>query len=83
MVNAQQFYFFVLDRHLAVRVVIIVMNGSGMPDYGRLEYGILLVHYLAQVIYAKNCPTTFYCIFQLVWTVGSYDHHPKYHGVFL
>ena len=22
---------------------------------------------LAQVIYAKNCPTTFYCIFQLVW----------------
>ena len=26
-----------------------------------------LVEYLAQVIYAKNCPTTFYCIFQLVW----------------
>ena len=26
-----------------------------------------LVDYLAQVIYAKNCPTTFYCIFQLVW----------------
>ena len=25
-----------------------------------------LVDYLAQVIYAKNCPTTFYCIFQLV-----------------
>ena len=23
--------------------------------------------YLAQVIYAKNCPTTFYCIFKLVW----------------
>ena len=26
-----------------------------------------LVDYLAQVIDAKNCPTTFYCIFQLVW----------------
>ena len=26
-----------------------------------------LVDYLAQVIYAKNCPTTFYCIFQLIW----------------
>ena len=26
-----------------------------------------LVNNLAQVIYAKNCPTTFYCIFQLVW----------------
>ena len=26
-----------------------------------------MVDYLAQVIYAKNCPTTFYCIFQLVW----------------
>ena len=26
-----------------------------------------LVDYLAQVIYAKNCPTTSYCIFQLVW----------------
>ena len=26
-----------------------------------------LVDYLAQVIKAKNCPTTFYCIFQLVW----------------
>ena len=26
-----------------------------------------LVEYLAQVINAKNCPTTFYCIFQLVW----------------
>ena len=26
-----------------------------------------LVDYLAQVINAKNCPTTFYCIFQLVW----------------
>ena len=25
-----------------------------------------LVDYLAQVIYAKNCPTIFYCIFQLV-----------------
>ena len=25
-----------------------------------------LVDYLAQVIYAKNCLTTFYCIFQLV-----------------
>ena len=26
-----------------------------------------LVDYLAQVTYAKNCPTTFHCIFQLVW----------------
>ena len=26
-----------------------------------------LVDYSAQVINAKNCPTTFYCIFQLVW----------------
>ena len=26
-----------------------------------------LVDYLAQVIKAKNCPTNFYCIFQLVW----------------
>ena len=26
-----------------------------------------LVDYLAQVILAKNYPTTFYCIFQLVW----------------
>ena len=26
-----------------------------------------LVDYLAQVINAKNCPTTFFCIFQLVW----------------
>ena len=26
-----------------------------------------LVDYLAQGIYAKNCPTTFYCIFRLVW----------------
>ena len=26
-----------------------------------------LVDYLAQVIYAKKCPITFYCIFQLVW----------------
>ena len=26
-----------------------------------------LVDYLAQVIYAKNCPITFYWIFQLVW----------------
>ena len=26
-----------------------------------------LVDYLAKVIYAKNCPTTFYYIFQLVW----------------
>ena len=26
-----------------------------------------LVDYLAQLTYAKNCPTTFYCIFQLVW----------------
>ena len=26
-----------------------------------------LVDYLAQVIYAKKCPTTFYCIFHLVW----------------
>ena len=25
------------------------------------------VDFLAQVIQAKNCPTTFYCIFQLVW----------------
>ena len=25
-----------------------------------------LVKYLAQVVDAKNCPTTFYCIFQLV-----------------
>ena len=28
--------------------------------------GLSLEDYLAQVIYAKNCPTTFYCIFQLV-----------------
>ena len=28
---------------------------------------LVLVDYLAQVIYAKNCPTTFHCIFQLVW----------------
>ena len=41
-----------------------------------------LVEYLAQVIYAKNCPPFFYCIFQLVLT-GSYDHHAKYQGVFL
>ena len=27
-----------------------------------------LVDYLAQVICAKNCPATFYCIFQLVWS---------------
>ena len=26
-----------------------------------------LVDYLAQVIYAKNCPATLFCIFQLVW----------------
>ena len=26
-----------------------------------------LADYLAQVMYAKKCPTTFYCIFQLVW----------------
>ena len=26
-----------------------------------------LVDYLAQVVYGKNCPTTFYCIFKLVW----------------
>ena len=26
-----------------------------------------LVDYLAQLIYAKNCPITFYCIFHLVW----------------
>ena len=26
-----------------------------------------LVDFLAQVIYTKNCPITFYCIFQLVW----------------
>ena len=26
-----------------------------------------LVDYLAQVIYAKNCPTSFYCIFRVVW----------------
>ena len=26
-----------------------------------------LVDNLAQVIYAKNCPTTFYYIFHLVW----------------
>ena len=25
-----------------------------------------LVDYLAQVIWAKNCPTTFYCIFELI-----------------
>ena len=30
----------------------------------------------------KNCPTTFYCIFQLVWVPNSYDHHAKYQGVF-
>ena len=44
-----------------------------------------LVDYLAQVIYAKNCPTTFYWIFQLVWvpiSTGSYDHQAKYQGVF-
>ena len=31
------------------------------------SYHSSLVDYLAQVINAKNCPTTFYCIFQLVW----------------
>ena len=40
-----------------------------------------LVDYLAQVKYAKNCPTTFYCIFSI--GMGSYDHHAKYQGVFL
>ena len=30
-----------------------------------------LVDYLAQVMYAKNCPTTFYCIFQLLWVPMS------------
>ena len=31
-----------------------------------------LVDYLAQVIKAKNYPTTFYCIFQLVWVSQIY-----------
>ena len=39
-----------------------------------------LVDYLAQVIYAKNCPTTLYCIFLI--GMGSNDHHAKYQGVF-
>ena len=51
-----------------------------------------LVDYLAQVIYAKNCPTTFYCIFQLVWVpmtttqniraciLGAKDTHPDILG---
>ena len=37
-----------------------------------------LVKYLAQVVDAKNCPTTFYCIFQLVWvpmTTGAKETH--------
>ena len=38
----------------------IIKNKHYMPHSS-------LVDYLAQVIYAKNCPTTFYCIFQLVW----------------
>ena len=37
--------------------------------YVRLPTHSSLVDYLAQVIYAKNCPTTFYCIFQLVWVL--------------
>ena len=40
-----------------------------------------LVDYLAQVMNAKNFPTTFYCIFQLVW-VPTYVHHEKYQGMF-
>ena len=38
--------------------------------WGHFEHSSL-VDYLAQVIYAKNCPTTFYCIFQLVWVPMS------------
>ena len=36
-------------------------------EISRLYSHSSLVDYLAQVINAKNCPTTFYCIFQLVW----------------
>ena len=36
-----------------------------------------LVDYLAQVIHGNNYPSTFYCIFHLVW-VHTYDHHAKY-----
>ena len=42
-----------------------------------------LVDYLAQGIDAKNCPTTFYCIFQLVWVERNFeliqrgDHYEK------
>ena len=32
-----------------------------------------LVDYLAQVINAKNCPTTFYCIFQLVFKERNFE----------
>ena len=39
-----------------------------------------LVDYLAQVINAKNCPTTFLLHFSI--GMGSYDHHAKYQGVF-
>ena len=41
-----------------------------------------LVEYLAQVINAKNCPTTFYCIFQLVWVPMSTSQN-TYQGVFI
>ena len=34
-----------------------------------------LVDYLTQVINAKNCPTTFYCIFQLVWVPMTTTHN--------
>ena len=39
---------------------------SLMVSYYSLFGHSSLVDYLAQVINAKNCPTTFYCIFQLV-----------------
>ena len=37
-----------------------------------------MVLYLAQLMCAKNCSTTFYCIFQLVWvpmTTGAKETH--------
>ena len=55
---------------------LIIPNNGPMIDWRRLEKMLdandpgkhsSLVDYLAQVTYAKNCPTTFYCIFQLVW----------------
>ena len=54
---------------------------SKAPSIGTLlAYHSSLEDYLAQVTYAKNCPTTFYCIFQI--GMGSYDHRAKYQGVF-